>query len=777
MAVELNDLAFQNADILEALDASPNGQLTMNGLARQIGRDVANMRKSVQKLVAQGILQSAPLDGLTPAGEVQLAAIRRAKGEVGGDSDSGQGEYPRWPADRIKPNPANRKVDPATIPDMADSIVGAEDVVQPINLSPVDADGDRMLIAGERRWRGTLLCTEQGRLPPALEAGLPFVERDVPLVQQLIIMSIENEQRENPSPWEDAKLLAKIADEVGGNASEVARRTGRMKEVDGKRGGLRDVQWKIKTAKEAPPEAVAIYEADPDAPGAWERLRDSVRKASGPATPFLALFIVETALRAESEGGVWDHPIAIEPNMQFPIGWEVWFDYAHETGAVTLTTKAADWLTDEGLGDDMADSILVRYRAKCGRPHHTAREPWVTDVLNWRPGDEDDPLVVAGVRYPNATRAAEARRIASGERYNTGGGSPSQPAQPTAADSPSAEPGLPIRHEDERARLTEKQTCALLELAHKIGAKGFDLNETQRAATVGAFWLSPLANDLVFNRMARFVQVAGGKPPVGVLTERGAAHLVSGGWTRNDKPFVTDEDLRTVQIAAYGAASWPDAYATDWIETEVAPPASLPDAPTADGQTDLEDAAQAAADTEADATLARVQALVARGRPGPMDRWEIARLLDDCQAFGPLKPDQDAVVLNARDELLFSYDQAGDLPNGLAQAGALLISHLVNSAVADVDAQVPNPWPEPAPDGEQLLARIVRTGAAMLAVMVANYDALNPDPATSETYRQFSDAHRALQSLLASTPSEYEAIVQGVDGPPAPDSASDAEAA
>lgn len=681
--IELNDLAFQNADALEAIDAAPDEQLTIAALASQIDRDPANLRKTLKRLAGDGILKEPPLAGLTAKGEEQLRAIRRARNEAEGVAAA---PPTRWPLDRIKPNPANRPVDPATLPDLAESIIGADDVIQPVVLTPVDEDGERMLLAGERRWRACLLLDQEDRLPPALDQGVPFVERQVTRAQALLIMAIENNQREDISPWEDAKLLALLADEFDGNATEVARRLGRLNESSGKRAGLRDVQWKIKTAREAAPQDVAAYEADPDAPGAWERLRDSVTKPKGPTNPHLALFIVEAALKSEQDSGVWDAALWLPKGLQWPEGWlGKWFSYNEASGRLDLTKASTDWLAEEGLGEDEADSVLTRYRAQAGRPHRTGREPWVSEFLNPQDPetpsaeDENDPCVYRGVRYPNATHAAEARRIAEGHRISIA------PARPTAAepDKPSPDRSQlalamgPRPAEDERPTLSPRQTCALVELAHKTHAVGFDIEGGQRAVTVGKFWLSSLANELVHAGLVRFVQMPG-KPPLAAITERGKAWLIEGAHAHGDDLRVTPLALDDIQSAAVGRA-FEGAYATDWIGTEVAAPGVLATG-RGEEQTDVEDAADEAAQLEAAETLNKVRTWIGSLTDGQGIAADLPNLMGAVHAFGPIVAVEDATVVNARGEVLFTFDPHSDLPNDLAQAGAELVAYLVNRA-------------------------------------------------------------------------------------------------
>ena len=295
-AFEPNILAFQNADVLALLDDKPDGQLTKAALAEATGRDKSNLGKTLQRLVDEGLLQNDPTAGLTDAGRAQLAAYRRAQAEAT--------EAPRrWPVDKIRPNPANRPVTLADVEDLADAIIGAGDILQPLLLTPPDANGVRMLLAGERRWRAVQFIQNRDAeqhnenvldgspvffnpdLPEPLEAGVPFVEREATEGEAALIAVIENTAREDLSPWEDARLLKAAADGLGiTNASELARRVGRARE--GGRGGIRDVQMKLRVAREATPEAIAEYERT----GSWDALRDSV---TVPKAPTLAEQVTE----------------------------------------------------------------------------------------------------------------------------------------------------------------------------------------------------------------------------------------------------------------------------------------------------------------------------------------------------------------------------------------------------------------------------------------------------------------------------------------------------
>lgn len=270
--IELNELAFQNADVLIALDAAPNGQLTKKSLAQQLGRDDSNLGKTLRRLQDEGVLDpDDAMAGLTPAGAIQLAAIQRAR--HGGDKRKLRG---RWPIDRIVRNPANRRTDSLAVLALADTIEAAGDVLQNVQLTPPDATGVRMLLAGEHRWEAVQLLAAKGRLPDALTDGLPFTERDADPAEQILIRIVENSARADLSPLEDARQLLALQEATGWSAREVAKKTGRS--PADRDTGVRDVQLKIKIAREATEEAIAEYERT----GSWDALRDSVSTRQAP---------------------------------------------------------------------------------------------------------------------------------------------------------------------------------------------------------------------------------------------------------------------------------------------------------------------------------------------------------------------------------------------------------------------------------------------------------------------------------------------------------------
>jgi len=272
-------------DVLRLLRGQPHGDAAH--LAGLTGRVASNVRRDMHKLIDAGVIEH---DGacwsLTDKGRQWVAGQDVAEGLA--SADGAAAAVLRWPVDKIRPNPANRPVDRETIPDLALSIIGAGDILQPLILTPPDANGVRMILAGERRWRAVRHIMDQNAeahnenvlegepvffndsLPVDLEAGVPFVEREATEAEALQITIIENSQRQDLSPWEDAQLLLQLQTATGWNASELARNIGRA--AEGERSGLRDVQTKLKVAREASPAAIAAYLEN----RSWDQLRNSV---------------------------------------------------------------------------------------------------------------------------------------------------------------------------------------------------------------------------------------------------------------------------------------------------------------------------------------------------------------------------------------------------------------------------------------------------------------------------------------------------------------------
>lgn len=105
-------------------------------------------------------------------------------------------------------------MDAAALEALAESI-RAQGVIQPLVVRPVGYERYE-LIAGERRWRASQL---------AGLAEVPAVVRTVPDEAALAMALIENIQREDLNPLEEALGLKRLADEFGMTHEAVAAST------------------------------------------------------------------------------------------------------------------------------------------------------------------------------------------------------------------------------------------------------------------------------------------------------------------------------------------------------------------------------------------------------------------------------------------------------------------------------------------------------------------------------------------------------------------------
>ena len=110
------------------------------------------------------------------------------------------------------------RMDPQSIAELADSIK-AQGLIQPILVRPVE-NGKYEIIAGERRWRAAQL------------AGLtqvPVVIRAVPDKSALAMALIENIQREDLNPLEEAAGIQRLVDEFDMTHDAAAQAVGRSR--------------------------------------------------------------------------------------------------------------------------------------------------------------------------------------------------------------------------------------------------------------------------------------------------------------------------------------------------------------------------------------------------------------------------------------------------------------------------------------------------------------------------------------------------------------------
>jgi ParB family chromosome partitioning protein len=109
-----------------------------------------------------------------------------------------------------------------TLENLADSI-RAQGVVQPIVVRPISGKGSEQryeIVAGERRWRAAQLA--------GLEK-MPAVIREIPDEAAIAMALIENIQRENLNPLEEARALDRLIREFDLTHAEAAEAVGRSR--------------------------------------------------------------------------------------------------------------------------------------------------------------------------------------------------------------------------------------------------------------------------------------------------------------------------------------------------------------------------------------------------------------------------------------------------------------------------------------------------------------------------------------------------------------------
>lgn len=131
-----------------------------------------------------------------------------------------QTTYQEVPVDGIRPNPdqPRSRFDDDALDELASSITEFG-VLQPVVLSRAE-DGTLFLIAGERRWRA------------ARKAGLdtiPAVVRGSTGQTTLVEALIENVQRQDLTPLEEAHAYKQLLENTGMSQEQVAERVGKSR--------------------------------------------------------------------------------------------------------------------------------------------------------------------------------------------------------------------------------------------------------------------------------------------------------------------------------------------------------------------------------------------------------------------------------------------------------------------------------------------------------------------------------------------------------------------
>src|SRR5215470_13023001 len=122
------------------------------------------------------------------------------------------------PIDLIDSNPyqTRRRINDEALRELSESI-RVSGVVQPVVVRP-EAGGRFQLVAGERRWLACKLADK---------STIPAVVREMSNEQAMEVTIIENLQREDLNPVEQARAFERLSREFGFTQEQIAARTGK----------------------------------------------------------------------------------------------------------------------------------------------------------------------------------------------------------------------------------------------------------------------------------------------------------------------------------------------------------------------------------------------------------------------------------------------------------------------------------------------------------------------------------------------------------------------
>ncbi len=136
--------------------------------------------------------------------------------DAGALMDAGE-RVQQLPLDKLAPNPEQPRTvfDEAALKELAASI-RQHGIVQPLVVSP--HGGSYIIIAGERRWRAAGLAGLQ---------AVPAVVRTTKQLERLELALIENVQRVDLSPLEQAVSIARLHEQFDLSYATIAKRLGK----------------------------------------------------------------------------------------------------------------------------------------------------------------------------------------------------------------------------------------------------------------------------------------------------------------------------------------------------------------------------------------------------------------------------------------------------------------------------------------------------------------------------------------------------------------------
>lgn len=140
---------------------------------------------------------------------------------LAGNESAGKEQQRTLPVGTLQPGKyqPRTRMDSASLEELAASI-RAQGLMQPILVRPVAGNDRYEIVAGERRWRAAQM---------AGMTEVPTLIREIPDESALAMALIENIQRENLNPLEEAQGLQRLIDEFSMTHQQAADAVGRSR--------------------------------------------------------------------------------------------------------------------------------------------------------------------------------------------------------------------------------------------------------------------------------------------------------------------------------------------------------------------------------------------------------------------------------------------------------------------------------------------------------------------------------------------------------------------
>lgn len=97
--------------------------------------------------------------------------------------------------------------------------------VRPTGHATAEGAPEYWIVAGERRFRAAMILAQENRLPESLAAGIPCNVRDLTDAEHLAVSLLENLQRRDVNPMEEANAFARLT-ALGWTTAQIAEKIG-----------------------------------------------------------------------------------------------------------------------------------------------------------------------------------------------------------------------------------------------------------------------------------------------------------------------------------------------------------------------------------------------------------------------------------------------------------------------------------------------------------------------------------------------------------------------